>query len=314
MDFNKIIGHDVVKTGLYNSVINEKYSHAHLIVGEDGIGKKMIAEEFALGILGKKTGGNYVDILKWRVLKGKKSIGVDDIRELIIEINKKPYESDKKVVIIYEADKMTKEAQSAFLKTIEEPPKGVVIILLTNNLQTILQTIRSRCQVHKLNKLNSYDIKKYIDINYTDLSDKEKRVLLNFGDGIPGKIDEFVKDQKLSNIREEVLKLILSLIAKENSFFKEASYFLDKNKDRWNEVLNIFLAYFRDIIIYKETRNSDFILNYDKIEDIHELADAISYKNLSRFVELINETRERLESRVNPILVFDAMLYKMQEV
>ncbi len=314
MDFNKIIGHDIIKTGLYNSVIKEKYSHAHLIVGEDGIGKSLIAKEFALGILGKETEGNYVDILEWRVLKGKKSIGVNDIRELIVEVNKKPYEGDKKVVIIYEADKMTKEAQNAFLKTIEEPPKGVVIILLTNNLQIILQTIRSRCQVHKLNKLNSYNIKKYIDTYYADLGDEEKRILLNFGDGIPGKIDEFLKDEKFTNIRNESLKIILSLVAKENTVFKEASTFLEKNKDRWNEVLNIFLAYFRDIIVYKETRNSDFILNYDKIEDIQKLADVISYKKLNRFVEIINEARDRLESRVSAVLVFEAMLYKMQEV
>ena len=78
----------------------------------------------AIRLLGKDKEKQYVDIVEFKITKDKKSIGVDEIRSIIEETNKKPYEGDKKVIIIYKADKMTEAAQNAFLKTIEEPPKG----------------------------------------------------------------------------------------------------------------------------------------------------------------------------------------------
>nr|WP_242947181.1 AAA family ATPase [Clostridium haemolyticum] len=76
-------------------------------MGEDGIGKSLMAREIALKILGKVEKRDYVDIIQWRIEKNKQSIGVDNIRDIIKEVNKKPYEEDKKVIIIYEAERMT---------------------------------------------------------------------------------------------------------------------------------------------------------------------------------------------------------------
>src|SRR3712207_8310639 len=89
---------------------------------------------------------------------------------LIEEINKKPYEGDNKVVIVYNADKMTMQAQNAFLKTIEEPPFGVYIFLLCENSESILDTIKSRCQIHKLNPLSFDEMKIFLQTNYKDLT------------------------------------------------------------------------------------------------------------------------------------------------
>ena len=146
MSFESIIGHELIKKEIENSIDTGKFSHAHLIVGEDGIGKSLLAREIALKVLGKDEDRDYVDIIKWKIEKNKQSIGVDSIRDIIKEVNRKPYEGDKKVVIVYNAEKMTTEAQNAFLKTIEEPPTGVLIILLSENLEMMLETIRSRCQ------------------------------------------------------------------------------------------------------------------------------------------------------------------------
>ena len=97
-------------------------------------------------------------------------MGVDEIREIIEEVSKRPYEGDKKVIIIHEGSKLTIQAQNALLKTIEEPPQGVYIILLAESLETLLETIKSRCQVYKLTPLNNKQIEKYINTlgNYSE--------------------------------------------------------------------------------------------------------------------------------------------------
>ena len=151
----------------------------------------------------------YVDLVEWRIEKNKSTIGVNSIRTLIEEINKKPYEGDKKVIIIYAADKMTAQAQNAFLKTIEEPPKNVTILLLCENLEVILDTIKSRCQIHKLKSLNVDEMEEFLKINYTDLSLEEIKVIVAFSDGIPGKAEKFIGDNNFKDIRNITLEILL---------------------------------------------------------------------------------------------------------
>lgn len=90
MSFESIIGHELIKKEIENSIDTGKFSHAHLIVGEDGIGKSLLAREIALKVLGKEEDRDYVDIIKWKIEKNKQSIGVDSIRDIIKEVNKKP--------------------------------------------------------------------------------------------------------------------------------------------------------------------------------------------------------------------------------
>ncbi len=146
-----------------------------------------------------------------KVEKNKSTIGVNSIRTLIEEINKKPYEGDKKVIIIYNADKMTVQAQNAFLKTIEEPPKNVTIFLLCENLEVILDTIKSRCQIHKLKTLNVDEMEEFLKINYPDLPLEEIRVIIAFSDGIPGKAEKFIGDNNFKDIRDITLEILLKL-------------------------------------------------------------------------------------------------------
>ncbi|QGU93827.1 DNA polymerase III subunit delta' [Clostridium bovifaecis] len=314
MSFENIIGHETIKSQIENSIVSGKFSHAHLITGEDGLGKSLIGREIALKILGKETNRAYVDIMEWRTGKNKQSIGVDDIRAIIKEVNKKPYEGDKKVVIVYEAHKMTAEAQNAFLKTIEEPPKGVTIILLSENLELILETIKSRCQIHKLKRLNLVEMREYVTREYPYLEEMEIRQVITFSEGIPGRSKFFLDDEAFKNLRNTIIKILLLLNGKEKHIVKEYEEFFYKYKDQWEEVLSCFVSYVRDVIVYKEMGKSEVIINNDKIEEIKELSNIYSFKELSKIVDIINDVREKLERRVNSALAFNMMLLKMQEV
>lgn len=314
MSFEAIIGHEMIIKQIQDSINSGRFSHAHLIVGEDGIGKSIIAKEIALKLLNKKENKNYVDIIEVRSGKNKNSIGVDEIREIIKEANKKPYESDKKIIIIYEAHKMTTEAQNAFLKTIEEPPNGVNLILLCETIELILETIRSRCQIYKLNRLNSKEMKIYIEKKYPGLEETDIRQLIAFSEGIPGRCKSFIEDDTFKEIRNKTINILLEVCKKDRYIIKQYENFFSKYKDQWREILSCFISYLRDIVVYKELGNKKIVINGDKLEEIKKLSNIYSFKELNEFIHIINKVRNNLERRINQELAFDIMLLNMQEV
>ncbi|MCM8709654.1 DNA polymerase III subunit delta' [Clostridium sp. SYSU_GA19001] len=311
MKLDEIIGHENIIKQVNKSIAMGMFSHAHLIVGEDGIGKSLIAKGIALKLLGKDIDKEYADIKEFRVPHNKQSIGIKDVVESIIdEINKKPYEGDKKVIIIYEANKMTTEAQNAFLKTIEEPPKGVFIILLSEKLEGILETIKSRCQIHKLQRLNFNEMHSFLNKRYPNLSSKEVKSIIAFSDCIPGRAEKFIEDKAFKEIRDKTLSILMDINNKKPREFLKYEEFFIKYKGDWQEVLTWILSYIRDIMVYKETGSEVLIMNLDKIDNIKDAASMFSFNRLNDIIEVVNETRQRLERNVNTSLTFSSMLFK----
>lgn len=314
MSFDNIIGHENIKRQIVNSYKQGRFTHAHIFTGPSGIGKSILAKETAKLILNKDFDKTYADFFAYRVKKDKLSIGIKEIMEIIDEINKKPYEGEKKVILIHDADKMTEEAQNAFLKTIEEPPIGVYIILLCENTQKMLNTIMSRCTIHMLGKLSRDEIILFIKRKYPDVSEEKITKLAAFSDGIPGEVEKFIEDDNFKNMRNTVLDICKYL--KGNDIYKLIDYekyvLLDKNDCR--QFLAIFLSYIRDMIIYKETLKEDMIMNFDKADDIEEMSEIFSLNKMYKFIELIDKSAELIGNNVNVSLVLYTMLYKMQEV
>ncbi|GAA0728799.1 DNA polymerase III subunit delta' [Clostridium malenominatum] len=308
-----IIGHTHIKNQIVKSISSGRFAHAYLICGEDGIGKSLIAKATACLLLGKEENKEYVDIIECKVGKNKKSIGVDEIRGVIEEINNKPFEGDKKVIIIYNAELMTAQAQNSFLKTLEEPPKGVFMIMLCEETENILDTIKSRCQIYKLNHLSKEEMHKFLTEKYSDLSEDEVNMISIISDCVPGKAEEYIKNSTLKEVRDNVLYILANLRNRDLDILKFEENFT-KHKGMWKETLTWFLSYIRDVMIYKETGKNSLIINIDKIEDIKRLSEIFSFTQLGDIMEIIKNTREKLESNVNTSLVFDTMLLKMQEV
>ncbi|AVP63106.1 hypothetical protein C3B64_02075 [Clostridium botulinum] len=314
MNSYTIIGHENIKNKIKNSIVKGKFSHASIIVGEDGIGKSIIAKEIAMIILEKSQQRSYADLIEFKPIN-KKSIGIDDIRNLIEEINKKPIEGNKKVIIIYKSELITEIAQNAFLKTIEEPPKGVYIILLCENMEHMLDTIKSRCKIFKLNRLKPYDIENFIKYKYKDIKKDNINSAIAFSDGIPGKAERFIEDESLKYIRDMSLGILKDSKDLSNyNYLMKYENFLMNYKETWEEILTCILSYLRDSLLLKETGDEELLLNVDKKESIKDISEKYSYINLDKIVSIINDTRDKLNRNINSTLVFDAMLIKMQEV
>lgn len=313
MSIDNVIGHENIRKYFKESIKSGTLAHAHLIVGEDGIGKSLIAREAAVELLGKSELKQYVDILEFKSYKNKKSLGVDEVRDIIEEVSKKPFEADKKIIIIYEGEKITVQAQNALLKTIEEPPKGVFIFVICENLEMILDTIKSRCQIHKLNKLSSEEVSVYLNKKYPRLKKEEFSTILTFCDGIPGRAEAFMENEEFKQIRNIAAKLLIDINSMKDSQVFIYENMLIKYKNLWEELLAVLLSYIRDIMIYKDTGNDLIIINKDKIKEIIEAASLFSYNKLNSIIDIINDARENFKSNANTALTYDVMLLKMLE-
>ena len=305
------IGHEALINNFKQRCLKNTLSHAHLIAGEDGVGKGKLANILAKFILNGYLDREYVDIINYS--SEKSSFGVDDVRDIIEEVYKKPFEKDKKVIVIHEGNKLTIQAQNALLKTIEEPPKGVYIIILCESLELILDTIKSRCEIYKLKPLTKSELYEYIKIKKFNYDENEIKSAIAFSEGVPGRIDRYFNDDKLRELRNNIVILIKNLNKNDlEAILQQEESFSNLKNDK-EEVLNIFGLFIRDILINKEIENEEFIINSDKLEDIKELTKEMSFKKLNNMIKTIEEARRNIKSNVSWGMMLRVMLMGFME-
>ena len=158
---DQIIGHEKVKQSLAKMIQDGKVGHAYLFFGKEGIGKKMVAMQFAKQIMHLEDGiWNESDF--HMVEADQDMIKVEEIRKLIAEAYLKPVNSKHKVIVIDEADKMNVNAQNALLKVLEEPPSYITIILIVSNKEKILKTVLSRTTEITFQALTNDELEKIV--------------------------------------------------------------------------------------------------------------------------------------------------------
>lgn len=292
--FNNIIGNDKIKEVLINSIKINKTSHSYLFVGTEGIGKSLIAKEFAKMIL--CTGENkYCNKCKsciefdtdnnpdFKIIEPDgNSLKIEQIREFQSKVAEKPIISDKKVYIINDSDKMTQEAQNCLLKTLEEPPDYVVIILIGSNENAFLSTIKSRCMILHFNKISNEEIEKYLKEKYQIKINS--KILI---DAFQGSIGKAIQLKDKQEEYENIEKIIYSL----------------EKKDKI-DILNM------SEIIYKSKDEKADILDYMNVVFINLAKKSSKYVNC---IGIIEDTKKRLKSNANYDMCIDNMLFGLWE-
>ena len=305
------IGYSSLIENFKSRCSNGNLSHAQLISGEDGIGKSILAEILGKLILNGDINREYVDIINYKPIKT--SFGVDDVRDIIDEVNKKPFEGDKKVIIIHQGNKLTIQAQNALLKTIEEPPTEVYIIILCESLELILDTIKSRCEIYKLTPLTKDELYKYIAIKGYECSEEEKSSAIAFSEGIPGRIDRYFSDTELQELRDKIVDLLLQLTNNEIEAILEKEEQLVSYKQNKEEVVNVLSSFIRDILVNKEVYNENLIINRDKIRSIERLTNEMSFKKLNKMLLGLQEARKNIKNNVSWAMTVRIMLMDFME-
>lgn len=143
--FNDIVGHENIKRKLQEDIKYNELSHAYVFYGQSGIGKRTLALSLVKELLGTKNLEACVDFKLIKKADGKQDITVEQIRNtLVTDMYIAPAASKYKVYIIDDAGSMNESAQNALLKTLEEPPSYVIMILIANSLNSLIPTIISR--------------------------------------------------------------------------------------------------------------------------------------------------------------------------
>ena len=265
-----------------------------MFLGTQGIGKKIIAKEFAKMILCTSE-NKYCDKCKsciefntnnnpdFSIIEPDgNSIKIDQIREFQKKVSEKPIISQKKIYIINDSDKMTVEAQNCLLKTLEEPPEFVVIILIGTNENLFLSTIKSRCMILHFEQIEEKEISKYLQENY-QITIKSKNMLNAFQGSIgkalqlKDKQEQYEKIENLVNTLEKTDKIDLINNAE----------FLYSNKEEKTEILD-----YMEVILMNIAKQSN---------------------KYAQTIEIIEKTKKRLQANANYDMNIDNMLFEIWE-
>lgn len=243
---------------------------------------------------------------------GDGSISVEEIRSMQNDVIIKPLYSARKVYLIFEADKMTVQAQNCLLKTLEEPPSYAVIILTAFNYEALMETIRSRVLRLSFKKYSNDELKAIIESNLDKPVDNIDFVL-SFSDGIAGNALEIAGSEEFIRLREETIQVVLSFRNNNVDESFKAMNFMADNKGVIDTVLDIMMTFFRDLLIYKKTGDEKMLINSDKKGIILNNVDKFTLKRLGESIELIENTKRILQQNANFQLSMEVMLMKLQE-
>ncbi len=279
MSFKNILSQDHIVDPFKTVISSGHLSHAYMFTGQKGTGKSLFAREFTKALFCKSNNGDSCDTcnnclridnnnhpdIHWIALDKKdKFIKIENIRNMQHHVRLSPVESEYKVFIIKEADRMNEESANCLLKTLEEPAPNTIIILIANSLASVKDTIKSRCQIIRFKPIPTSVIKEQL-MNEFDTEIKEAEWISRFSCGSLGNAIEFAQD-KFYEKNDEIINRISELNLEHNLGFAEEfveSYLstgdsLEEKRQILKGILNCILQYYRDLLIVKirHTRSS----------------------------------------------------------
>ncbi|QTN01238.1 DNA polymerase III subunit delta' [Sediminibacillus dalangtanensis] len=305
---------------LTNSLAKQRVSHAYLFQGNRGTGKKAISMVLAKSIFCRhKNGqepcqqckdcqriesGNHPDV-HWIIPDGH-SIKKEQILHLQKEFTYTGLESNQKVYIIEDAEKMTANASNRLLKFLEEPSKQTTAMLLTSNSQAILQTIRSRCQIMALKPLNAANLQR--QLQEEGLSSSNARLISALTNNITEAL-EIGHDDWFANARKIVVQLTEVLQSKP----EEAMLFINnqwmphfKERQQMQRGLDLLLLWFKDIV-YSFVDNEEAIIFINEKDKLSQASLHWSKQETTDALQRILEAKRKLEQNVHPALAMEQL-------
>jgi len=324
-NLDNIIGQTEVINSLENAFLNKRVGHAYLFSGQKGIGKTTLSKAFASLLLcnnpkGTKHCGSCKPCLLLKnnsnpdfsiIEKDGLSIKIEQIRAMQEDIMIKPFYSERKVYILKEADTMTTGAQNCILKTLEEPPGFAVLVLTTHNIYNLQETVRSRLLRYSLKKNSNQVILEFLNERYKD--SKSNEFIAAYSDGIIGTALRLSDSSEFESLREKTIKHANEIYDKDLYDIFGLYKFFEENKEDTETILNIMELFYRDLLIYKKTGNTNMLINYDKKVMIVKSAKRYTVQKLVNDLEAIASTKDNIRKNANFQLSIEVMLMKLRE-
>ena len=278
--FEKIFGNDEVKKILYNDINNKKIVSSYIFEGKDSDYLESLAMEFAGLLLNSKIPDKKADFALFG--KGEK-IKKEDAQSIAKDVYIRPFELERKVYMLLGAEDIQIESQNVLLKTLEEAPSYVVVILVTKSLNMILDTIISRSKVIRVMPLNKNELMDYINENYPKLDNKELYASISMGD--ISALKSFIEDEKEMTLRKMSIDAAIKVLKKKRYESVKEIDFFEENKENIEKILTYFEIFIKDI-----ASSADRIVNLDYKDEIKNLKGLALY-DLVDSIDTIEETK-----------------------
>ena len=311
MGFGEVFGNEPAKRSFIRALAQNRISNAYVLEGIAGVGKRLLADVVARGLIceqgenapcdmcpacRKAKNHSHPDIIYLKSQSGKASIGVDDVREQILnEVYLKPYLGKRRVFIIGEGDALSVEAQNALLKVLEEPPSYVTFLICVTKQDKLLDTVLSRSCVIPLFPLSVEEVEKVL-AQETIESEKIK-LYARLSQGSIGAAKQLLMDENTEHLFEEGIAAMLRL-KKSGASVRETADFFINEKEHIGEITDFCQTFLRDCV-YVKSGLSHQVIYENKQSDMRVFCEGIRKKNLISAFDRLTDFKLRLKQNLN---------------
>ncbi len=320
-----LIGHEWAVAALQRDIQDDRLRHAYLLAGTAGLGKRRLALAFTQALLCEKqagcgecrpcklvASGNHPDLLSIApVVSGKtiktEKITIDRIRELIKALTLKPAEAVRRVALITNFETASEEAANAFLKTLEEPPGKTVLILTTDNLESLLPTIRSRCEALMLRPLSTAVIRNALIERWRVPAERAELLAHLSGGRLGWAVNALGEGGQMLERREQRLEELGQLLSSSRAVRFAYAEALAKDREALQETLDLWLGWWRDVMLVAAGAETAPV-NSDQLPILRNVAEAVGLNTASQSVAAIQRTISLLPRNINARLALEVLM------
>ncbi|MBC8264748.1 MAG: DNA polymerase III subunit delta' [Anaerolineales bacterium] len=317
----EMVGHKWAVDLLKRALANERVAHAYLFTGPPQIGKGTLALNFAQALncldeekpcgqclaCNKIAHSNHPDV---QVIEGEgRTLKIDQMRTLRREAVLSPLEGRWKVYIIQRMEQATAEAANCLLKTLEEPPSGVILVLTASESEALLPTIVSRCQVLNLRPLATETVQRALQERW-GVDAERARLLARLSSGRLGWAVAASQDDAIITQREKRLDEMVELLGHGRVKRLEYAQQLSHNPEAAPELLHLWLSWWRDLLL-KASGSSAGVINTDRENTLREQAQRFSLGQVRNFVEALRTAVWQLEHNANTRLTLEVLMLSL---
>ena len=324
MSFQDIYGHEKQIRILQSAILSNRVPHAYLFYGMQGIGKRTVAEMFAKVLHCKGKNGradscdhcpsciktdhkNHPDVIT--ITADGQFIKIKEIRYIQEQMKFAPFEGGKRIFIIVDAEKMNNVSANALLKTIEEPSRSNLLILITSSPHQLPATILSRCQQLRFNPLLKDTIDSFLQNRMSLDAERAHTIASSSGGSIRKAMD--LNEDAYMEILDDIMSILSPDILKDPLKLLSATHSFGQEKREIDGRLNVLLSACRDALIYKETGDEKALMNQRGAEQIKSLAREWSGEKMLYNIRTVDWAMRAIDQNANKQLTLETMVFKL---
>lgn len=321
----EIVGHQQIVQTLMNAVSSKRVVHAYLFAGPPGVGKETAAWAFARALLcSQPVAGDACGVCRacrqvehlnhpdlYTVQPSGSSIKIEQIRGMLRRIPYRAYQGGRKVFLIHQAERMTADASNCLLKTLEEPPGDTVLILISDQPQSLLPTILSRCQQCAFKGIPLPElVGGLVDLHGLDQVGASLPAAM--AGGSMGKALAYAAGTFQAE-RSIAIRLAHDLAGAGSLEALTMAGQLAEQKDKVSAILEILKCWYRDLLVFALTGEAGLLYHLDQTEVVEKEAGCFETERLLEILEEIEATRSKIDANANTRLALEILFLHLAE-